>query len=433
MNPTLQFVRVLLHQPQGAPPVLVGHLSRYGDIHRMSFEPAYVANAARPTLSLVSRGRNDADTQAILQAVRDERLVAANRLPAWFENLLPEGHNRTRLARQRGCSEDDQFELLAAAGHDLMGALQIEPVPYGELPDAVRSWHVTLGLDVFEPGFVEDPVEDGASLPGVVTKFSAVREGRRYVVHRRHAAGSVIIKLPTTRHPDLVRNEATCYALARAVGIDCAHAEIVHTRDVELPERLGFDECLAVTRFDRSPHGRIHMEEFAQALNLRPSQKYGGRDAMNYYARMLRVLSLLSPRRAADRAEFVRRFVAFILMGNTDAHLKNWAVLYPDGRDPVLAPAYDMVCVAAFLAAGDARDYALNRSIDARMSALTAAELEASLIRAAELRQVNALNKVVRDTVRAAQTDWPALLRDAPPTVRDCILQRLRGGVALTA
>lgn len=429
----LRFVRVLLHDPQRAEPVLVGHLSRYGDIHRMSFDPAYVADAHRPVLSLRFQGADEAATQAILQAVRDERLVALGRLPAWFENLLPEGHNRARLARERGCSEDDEFELLAAAGHDLMGALEVTPVPAGELPDPVRAWHVTLGLDTLEPGFVEEPVEDGASLPGVVTKFSAIRDGRRYVVHHRGGAGDVILKLPSTAHPDLVDNEASCYRLANAVGMTCAQARIVPRADVALPEDVPFEHCLAVTRFDRVGGRRVHMEEFAQVLGLRPAQKYGGRDALGYYARMLRVLDRLSGQPVADVAECVRRFTAFILMGNTDAHLKNWALAYLDGRTPSLAPAYDLVCVAAFLDPARPGLYAVNRAVDERLRAMTLADIEAGLIRAAGLRNVNALRRVVRETIARAQSEWPALLAEAPPNLAATVTARLAGGVALTA
>jgi hypothetical protein len=53
-------------------------------------------------------------------AIKYLRLVTqTGRWPACFSNLFPEGHNRERLARQRGCSVDDEIELLAAAGHDL--------------------------------------------------------------------------------------------------------------------------------------------------------------------------------------------------------------------------------------------------------------------------------------------------------------------------
>ncbi len=427
----LRFVHVLLHDPARPAPVSVGHLSRYGDIHRLSFDPAYIADADRATLSLRFRGADEAATQDILTAPRDERLVTLGHLPAWFENLLPEGHNRTRLARQRGCDEDDEFELLAAAGHDLMGALEVVPVGDGELPGPVRAWHVSLGLEAVEPGFVEEPVADGASLPGVVTKFSAVQQGRRYVVHHRGGAGDVILKLPSLEHPDLVENEAACYRLAAAVGIDGARAEVVSAADVDLPDDLPFATCLAVHRFDRDQGRRVHMEEFAQVLGLRPAQKYGGRDAMGYYARMLRVLDRLSARPVADTAEMLRRFVAFILMGNVDAHLKNWALRYADGRTPTLAPAYDLVCVAAFLDPARPARYGVNRAVDARLRALTLDDLEDGLIRAAGLRNINALRRVMRDTIGTARAAWPALLAEAPPSMAAAVTQRLGGGTAL--
>lgn len=39
--------------------------------------------------------------------------------------------------------------------------------------------------------------------------------------------------------------------------------------------------------------------------------------------------------------QFVRRLVAMLVAGNTDAHLKNWALTYPDRRTPRLSPVYD--------------------------------------------------------------------------------------------
>ena len=200
MSTSIRYLRLYLHRPAQANGTAggreaIGYLSQYGDILRVSFDEAYIRNPQRPTLSLSSQGADEAATQQILASARDARLVRTDgRWPVYFQNLLPEGHNRERLARERGCSPDDEFELLAAAGHDLMGALEVEPVPAQDgIPDVVRHWHTTQGLDVLEPGFVEYPVEDAASLPGVVTKFSAVQEGRRYTVHSQGAAGSVLL------------------------------------------------------------------------------------------------------------------------------------------------------------------------------------------------------------------------------------------------
>lgn len=37
-----------------------------------------------------------------------------------------------------------------------------------------------------------------------------------------------------------------------------------------------------------------------------------------------------------------------VLSGNADAHLKNWALIYPDGLHANLAPAYDLVGTIAY-------------------------------------------------------------------------------------
>lgn len=435
MSTAIRYLRLYLHRPaaQGGGRRGIGYLSQYGDILRVSFDEDYIADPQRPTLSLSYRGANEADTQQILRSARDARLVRTDgRWPAYFQNLLPEGHNRDRLARERGCAPDDEFELLAAAGHDLMGALEVEPVPAQEgVPDVVRYWHTTQGLDVLEPGFVEYPVEDAASLPGVVTKFSAVQDGRRYLVKRRGAAGSVILKLPTTAHPDLVANEFTCYQLASSLGLHCAQARIITRAEAELPEAVPFDDILAVQRFDHLADGtRVHMEEFNQALGYAPRQKYG-KGLLQDWATMLRVVDRLSDQPVQDTREFLARMVAFILMGNTDAHLKNWALVYPDGHTPRLAPLYDPVCVAAFFEGATEHQYAVNRAIDRSMRALDWDALQA-LIKTAGLLRIPRHLALLRDLVRRAQADWPALLADAPSTLQRTVQARLAGGVTLT-
>ena len=427
----IRYLRMSMHLPDGGKRG-IGYLSQYGDILRASFEADYIADPQRPTLTLALRGATEADTQAILGAARDVRLARSDsHWPSYFQNLLPEGHNRDRLALERRCSPDDEFELLAAAGHDLMGALEVEPVPLREgIPDTVRHWHTALGLDVLEPGFVESPVEDAAALPGAVTKFSAVQDGRRYVVKRHGLAGDFILKLPSTRHPDLVANEATCYALCAALGLNCAEAQVITRADADLPEDLPFQDILAVRRFDRGPNNqRVHTEEFAQVLQVEPKRKYG-QGLMVDYPNMLRVLNRLSSRPAQDVQEFVKRFVAFILMGNVDAHLKNWALLYPDGITPRLAPLYDPVCVTALFESVPPTDYVINRAIDANLKAFDLHQLEA-LLKAAGLQRVSRLVSIAKQTVKLAQADWPGVLKNAPPNVKRAVTERLDGAVAL--
>jgi len=430
MTTSIRYLRLFLHTPTGRRGI--GYLSQYGDILRVSFDHDYVEDANRPTLSLGYIGETEAATRAILTALRDARVARSDgHWPVFFQNLLPEGHNRERLARERGCSPDDEFELLAAAGHDLPGAVEVEPVPPAEgVPEIVRNWHTALGLDVLEPGFVEEPVEDAAAIPGAVTKFSAIQQGRRYVVKRHGVAGDFILKLPSARHPDLVENEFTGYALCRALGLECAEASIISREEAELPEQVPFDRILAVRRFDRAPGGhRVHMEEFAQILGYAPRNKYG-RSLAHDYGNVMRVLDRLSARPAPDTQEFVRRFVAFLLMGNTDAHLKNWAVCYPDGKAPILSPLYDPVCVTAFFDDVPVTDYGINRAIDKALRTFTLDDLDA-MVRSAGLLRRARLMAIAKETVRQAKADWPRLLKDAPAGVRRAVTERLSGAVAL--
>ncbi len=432
MTTRIRYLRLYLNLPDGSRR-LIGYLSEYGDILRVSFERGYIDDANRPTLSLGFQGGTEAATREILGSERDARLVGTRgKLPVYFQNLLPEGHNRMRLAEERGCSPDNEFELLAAAGHDLMGALEVEPVPTRQgIPDVTREWHVSQGLDVLEPGFVETPIEDGAALPGVVTKFSAVKDGRRYVIKRHGEAGSFIIKLPTTEHPDLVENEFTGYQLCSAIGLKCAGATIISRADADVPDHVEFERFLAVKRFDRAPGGRrVHMEEFTQVLGWRSERKYG-RDLQDDFSNVLRVIDNLSGNRVADVPEFVNRFVAFILMGNTDAHMKNWAFIYPDGRTPVLSPLYDAVCVTALLTEVDEQHYQHNRGIDKRLRKYSWDDLEA-LVRRAGVTRVSRVLQQARSTVKLAKERWPEILESAPQSVRLSVNERLSGGLTLT-
>lgn len=432
MSTSIRYLRLFLHTPEsGKTPI--GYLSAYGDILRVSFDPSYIQDSKRPLLSLAYKGATEAATQEILRSERDIRVSRTDgKWPVYFQNLLPEGHNRERLAKERKCGTDDEFDLLAAAGHDLMGAVEVEPVPAKEgVPESVRSWHTTIGKDVLEPGFVEYPVEDAAAIPGVVTKFSAVQDGRRYIIKRHGAPGSYILKLPTLTHPELAENEATGFALLRALKINCAEASIIAREDAELPDVIPFSHLLAVKRFDRGPNGaRIHMEEFAQILQFAPKHKYGY-DLIDDYSSILNVLENLSDQPAIDTVEFVRRFVAFILMGNTDAHLKNWAVIYPDGRNPRLSPAYDPVCVTALFNNVPDDHYGLNKAIDARLSTFTWDDFDKLLIAAKVLRKGRLL-KIAKDTVADAKKLWPSVLENAPSAVRSAVLRRLQGGLALS-
>jgi serine/threonine-protein kinase HipA len=146
--------------------------------------------------------------------------------------------------------------------------------------------------------------------------------------------------------PAVAENEYAMLELARSIGIEVPAIKLVRVADIQgLPPDAARLEghALAVERFDRAAGGRIHMEDFAQVFGLFPEDKYGSRS----YANIAAVLWAETGDTGAY--EFVRRLVFSVLIGNGDMHLKNWSLLYPDGRAPVLSPAYDFVATLPYI------------------------------------------------------------------------------------
>jgi serine/threonine-protein kinase HipA len=186
------------------------------------------------------------------------------------------------------------------------------------------------------------------SLAGVQLKFSAVMEASGgLTIPAGGMGGSWIVKLPSYRFPAVPENEFAMLELARLVGIAVPENRLVPMEDIQgLPEeaRAPGGKALAVRRFDRLPGGEsVHMEDFAQVFGQFPDNKY----KFHSYANIASVLWA----EAGDAAvwEFVRRLVFSVLIGNADMHLKNWSLLYPDRRTPLLSPGYDFVATLPYI------------------------------------------------------------------------------------
>jgi serine/threonine-protein kinase HipA len=145
----------------------------------------------------------------------------------------------------------------------------------------------------------------------------------------------------------VAENEYSMLELARATGIQIPPIRLVPVAEIEgLPHEAARlkGSALAIERFDRAAGGhRIHMEDFAQVFGLFPDDKYGERSYANIAA------VLWAETGEVGTYEFVRRLVFSVLIGNGDMHLKNWSLLYPDGRKPVLSPAYDFVFTLPYI------------------------------------------------------------------------------------
>ena len=312
----------------------IGVINRLaGDRQFFAFEQDYIDDPQRPTLSLSFKGSTG-------RLVTNFRPVG-RRVPVFFSNLLPEGHLRDYLAKRADVNPEREFFLLAVLGADLPGALIVAPLEDHERPSGTHHGHDD---DSHDGG--EEPLR--FSLAGVQLKFSAVMEtSGGLTIPADGMGGSWIVKLPSARFVAVPENEFAMLELARRAGIVVPDNRLVEVSEIEgLPEeaRAPGSKALAVQRFDRVPGGDpVHMEDFAQVFGQFPNDKYHFRSYAN-------IASVLWAEVGEDAiVEFVRRLVFSVVIGNADMHLKNWSLLYPDRRKPVLSPGYDFVATLPYI------------------------------------------------------------------------------------
>jgi len=359
MRPELESVRSLAVYLHGRRIGVINRLA--GDRHLFAFEQDYVDDSNRSTLSLSYKGQ----AGGLVTAVRP----VSRRLPPFFSNLLPEGHLRTYLAEKADVNPEREFFLMAVLGADVAGAVTVKRLDEIKRGSGVsENDHRGDNDDHHNNEHDDDEVRQAGvmrfSLAGVQLKFSAVMESSGGLTIPAHGVGgSWIVKLPSTQFDAVPENEYVMLELARAVGIEVPASRLVPIADIQ---GLPWDAvrmkgmALAVERFDRASGGRrIHMEDFAQVFGAFPEAKYKGRS----YANIASVL--WAETGEAGTYEFVRRLVFSVLIGNADMHLKNWSLLYPDGRTPVLSPAYDFVATVPYIP-GDslALSFGGSRSLD---------------------------------------------------------------------
>ncbi len=341
----------------------VGSITRYGsDKCVFTFSEQHTEAADRPTLS-----------QSLLQSSGElvEQSRASNKMvPPFFANLLPEGQLRKYLAEVAEVKMSDEFSLLHALGADLPGAVVVAPedVDPAELlapppngpdeteaadPDAVGGSDAGAGL----------ALALRFSLAGIQLKFSAfMKQDGGLTIPAGGVGGHWIAKFPSATYPNVPENEFAMMELARRIGIPVPETRLVPISDVaglpadmaDLVGDLKGDNILAVRRFDRVGDAgdgdnpgdsttRIHVEDFAQVFGRRPETKYDKAS----YANLANVLGQLAGADAVK--DFIRRLAFSVLVGNGDMHLKNWSLIYRDGRTAVMSEAYDLVATVPYI------------------------------------------------------------------------------------
>ncbi|MDR3158278.1 MAG: HipA domain-containing protein [Zoogloeaceae bacterium] len=214
-----------------------------------------------------------------------------------------------------------------------------------DTPERLRLQH---GLPVL-------PTTDGLaelkfSLGEMQMEFSMLRQGERYTLNIGGNLGNYIMKPPSKDFEALPRIEVAMMETVRAAGIEVPEVALLAAEQINgLPDMSGYRErepFYAIRCFDRPDDSRAHVEDFAQVFNLRSAQKYG---RVNY--EMIALTLLRYTGGLPDLKEMTQRLVLNVLLGNGDAHIKNWSLLYYENlAHPRLAPAYGLVPTVAYAA-----------------------------------------------------------------------------------
>lgn len=315
----------------------IGSIARLdGDRSIFSFDDAYVQDEQRAVLSLAYKDS--------FGALINQPRAYQTRIEPFFSNLLPEGTLRDYLARRAGVKAVREYQLLGQLGADLPGAVEVVPVGAETLVADGATTKEVAKQSVRALRF---------SLAGVQLKFSAIKnQGKNggLTIPATGSGGDWIIKLPSARFPDVPENEFATMNLAAILGMEVPENSLISIDDVDgLPEginRYG-TSAYAIRRFDRSPEGAIHVEDFAQVFGVFAEEKYDNAS----YRQILSVLAIETGE--SSIVEFVRRLTYSVLIGNGDMHLKNWSLVYRDGRHPALSPAYDLVSTVPYIPVED--------------------------------------------------------------------------------
>ena len=297
-----------------------------GDRTSFTYDPSYPGPAIAHTLPL-----------------RYEPYISQSGLHPFFDNLVAEGWLEVAQTRLLGKRQASRFELLIAFGQDCAGAVSIIDPEYGPTTQDLIDMSNPMDLAL---------LTSRSSLSGIQPKITLIERNGELFPSSSGELSTHIAKFPSQHHDDLVINE---YLTTLAFKALLPEDDVV---DLWMGDIEGFSEpALIIKRFDRiNGNERIHFEEFAQLLNRSSRAKYDGshKEMADFIRRTDGCLPL-------EIYSLYMRILAGLLLGNTDMHLKNFAMLHTD-EGLRLTPTYDQVNATIYnyktvaLAIGGARD-----------------------------------------------------------------------------
>lgn len=266
---------------------------------------------------------------------------------AFFEGILPEEGQRRLIARNLGISANNDFSMLEKIGGECAGALsfiqvgnalELESHSYHEIADDQLA-------DILRE-LPKRPLLAGErgvrlSLAGVQDKLAVFYDENKISIPINNAPSTHILKPDFSDYEGVIFNEAFCMQLAKDINLSVADVVLKKIEDIDYLLIKRYDRSSLLSSQISSNLQRIHQEDFCQALGIPPTKKYQneGGPSLKQCFNLLREISSVP---VIDLRKLMDAVIFNFIIGNCDAHGKNFSLLYSDQIQ--MAPLYDLIC-----------------------------------------------------------------------------------------
>lgn len=272
----------------------------------------------------------------------------------FFSGLLPEGDVKRRVSDFLHVSESSTLKLLQELGGECAGMISILPENKNcsvQKSYAFNNENYELLDDETLYGFIKNinvrPLlkakkELRLSLAGAQEKLPLVYFDKKYYLPKSDAPSTHIVKPSGDGElSTLSINEFVCMKLAQSCGLKVPNVELKTIHDITFLLEERYDRIV-----NKKSIKRLHQEDFCQALGIMSDRKYqndNGPDITKIYSLIQKECTIP----LLDTKEFLKYVIFNFIIGNCDAHGKNYSLLYEKGSSK-LSPIYDAICTLVY-------------------------------------------------------------------------------------
>lgn len=308
-----------------------------------------------------------ADAQALSVSLPlPPETYSSEEVETFFSGLLPDEDIRRKLSRHFHVSETNTFGLLKEIGAECAGAISV--LPDGCLPgDDIAPVYTVLSEDEAynllmnlkrNPLGIDANGHFRISGSGAQDKLIARVENGKVLIPRNNTPSTHIIKPDIDGIENSAFNEFFCMRLAKEMGLPVSEVELLKLKDKTF---------FVTERYDRLYSAdkkiiRLHQEDFCQALHCNPKIKYENEGGPTI-TQCFYCVKQNSSQPAKDQFIFIDALLFNFLIGNSDAHGKNFSLLYKN-KQTMFAPLYDLMSTIACFRKAEWRKIKMAMKID---------------------------------------------------------------------